>query len=556
MTKNIYLFLFIFIWVTSYTQDIPFKIQKSDIFKDEYRESQIVLSEEDGNGGFLLVRSYNGNKSSTNTGYYFEHYDTDLKLISEFDFQIEHPIFQKNAIVFGVFRIENKIRIIEMYYDIKEKSYFCIANSISTDDYKVEKKVLFQLSRDEVKENGGLSLMETYYNKANKKSVINDSFGTESEEPIFSFDFSFSGKSEKKSASEGNTKMALVSNREKNFFSIVINFNQKEVSKKLKIYVFDNNLNTTIEHDYTMDPKDKKYFLQNIELSKDGKSIYLLNKNYSTDLKEKGVKYQFEIIKFSKGKVESQTFDTQDHFIGSLKIISINDKLICIGFYSDIYDKAYKGIGYYEFAPSSLTLKKSKFSTFNEQFILEKYGKLKDQELKFLTYKNILITDKNELIFNAEESYAVTSPGSYTPYGSSGGHTSYNYDDIVSVKIDREGNLIWCKNINKRQSGDETDFFVSYSSILVNDNACFFINASDKIKNLDDNRIEFRDTRKNKFNQYLIQINQNGDFNYQKILDDEENEVPFMVSNSIKSVNSIFFLGRKGAKKQLLKVKL
>ena len=97
MKKNIYLFLFIFIWITSYTQDIPFKIQKSDIFKDEYRESQIVLSEEDGNGGFLLVRSYNGNKSSTNTGYYFEHYDTDLKLISEFDFQIEHPIFQKRV---------------------------------------------------------------------------------------------------------------------------------------------------------------------------------------------------------------------------------------------------------------------------------------------------------------------------------------------------------------------------------------------------------------------------------------------------------------------------
>jgi hypothetical protein len=127
---------------------------------------------------------------------------------------------------------------------------------------------------------------------------------------------------------------------------------------------------------------------------------------------------------------------------------------------------------------------------------------------------------------------------------------------VVSIKIDEEGNLLWARNINKRQNGDEVDSFVSYTSTLINNHVYFFINASDKIKNLENNRIEFRDTRKNKYNLNLIRINQNGDFDYQEILDDEENEVPFMVSYGIKSGNSVFFLGRKGTKKQLLKVSL
>lgn len=558
MKKIICLSLITLLSISIFAQEIPFKFQKSEVFKDEYKESQIVLSEEDGNGGILIVRSYKASGISPNAGYYFEHYDGNLKLLNEYDFQIKHPVSQKTPIVLGVFKTENKIRIIEMFYDINEKSYICLANSIGANDFFLEKKELFRFTRDEVKQYGGLSLSETFYQNANMKSLINGSFGSPEESP-FSFDFSLSGKSEKNSSSGGNSKMAMVVNKEKNTFSIVLNFNKKDNSDRLKIYLFDNQLNKKIDRDFTKDTKDRKYFLQNIELSKDGNSIYLLSKSYPEEMsdKEKGGKYQFEITKFTQDKVEYQIFDTKEHFIGSLKTIVKDEKLICIGFYSDEYDKRYKGVSYFELDPLTLEVKKSKFNPFTEQFILDKYGKIKNKELKYLTFKNLLTTEKNELIFNAEESYITTTSGSYGPYGgNSGSRTYYNYDDVVSIKIDEAGNLLWSRNINKRQNGDEVDSFVSYTSTLINNNAYYFINASEKIKNLDNNRIEFRDTRKNKYNLNLIRINEKGDFDYQEILDDEENEVPFMVGNGIKSGNSVFFLGRKGTKKQLLKVSL
>ncbi len=543
----------------SAAQDIPFKVLKSEIFKDEYKESQIVLSEEDGSGGVLIVRSYKGSKISPNPGFYFEHYDNNLKLIKENDFQMKHPITQKTPIVLGVFRLENKIRIIEMFYDINEKSYICMANSVNVDNFNVEKKELFRFRRDLVKELGGLSLNDTYYENASMRSLINGSFGSLDELNPFLFDLRFGQKLEKNATAGGNSKMALVVNKEKNTFSIAVNFNKKDNSDILKIYLFDSQLNKIIDRDFTKDTADRKSFLQNIELSKDGKSIYLLSKSYPKELKEKdkGGKYQFEITKFTQDKVDFQIFDTQEHFIGSLKTIIKDDKLYCIGFYSDESDKRYKGIGYFELNPVDLAIKKSKFSAFSEQFIIDKYGKIKDKELKYLTFKNVLITDKNELVFNAEEAYVTQTAGNYSPYGGySGGQTIYNYDDVVSLKIDDEGNLLWSRNINKRQTGDNVDYFTSYTAALLNDDVYFFINASDKIKNLDENRIEFRNTRKNKNNLYAIRINQKGNFEYQQILDNEENEVPFMVSNGIKSGNSVFFLGRKGSKKQLLKVSL
>lgn len=555
MKKLVLVFGIVIISISSFAQNIPFKIQKSEVFKDEFKESQIVLTEEDKNGGILIVRSYQSNGLSSNHGYYFEHYDSNLKLLNDYAFQIKHPISQKAPIVLGVFRLTNKIRVIELLYDIKEKSYICIANSISVNDFVLEQKELFRLTRDEIKEYGSISLNETYYQNIDMKSLINGFFCSEKENDPFTFDDGFlSSKSGTISALEGNSKIALVVNEKKDHFSIALNFVKKKNSDRLKIYSFDDQLNKKIEKDFVKNTNDKKYFLQNLNISADGNSVYLLSKVYPKEIEKEKIKNEFEITKFTNDKIESQIFNTEEHYIGSLKTIVKEDKLICIGFYSDTYYKRYNGISFFEIDPSTLNIKKTKFNNFSEQFIIDKYGKIKDKELKFLSFKNLLITDNNELIFNAEESY-TTYTGSGSPqFGYSGGYNVHHNDDVVSVKINEEGSLLWSRNINKKQLGNSS--YVSYTSAEINKDVYFFINASEKIKNLDNNRIEFTDTGKNNYNLNLIRINQNGDFEYQEILNNEENEVPFMVSSGIKSNNSVYFLGKKGSKKQLLKVSL
>ena len=340
--------LFLLFSISSFAQNVPFKIQKSEIFKDEFKESQIVLSEEDGNSGILIVRSYKGNGISPNAGYYFEHYDGNLKLLNEYDFQMNHPNTHKYAVTLGVFKADNMIRIIEMYYDINEKSYICMANSITKNDFKVENKELFRLTRDEIKQYGSFSLANTSYDKSDKKlaSKTNGYF------------------------TETSGGIAIIANE--NVFSIAIDLVSKNNSETLKLFLFDGKLNKKIEHIITKKINDRKYVFQNIDLSNDGNSVYLLGKSSSKEAKTKieGGKYQFEITKFTENKEQTKTFDVNEHFIGFLKTISFDEKLVCIGFYSDIGDKNYRGISYFEIDPNNLEIRSAEFNPFTEQLLI------------------------------------------------------------------------------------------------------------------------------------------------------------------------------------------
>lgn len=262
------------------------------------------------------------------------------------------------------------------------------------------------------------------------------------------------------------------------------------------------------------------------------------------------------MTRISKEGQATQVFDTDEHFSGSLKTIVFEDKLTCIGFYSDKKDYRYKGISYFELDPITLAIRKSKFNPFTEQFIIDKYGKSKDKELKNLSFRGILITQQNEIVFNAEE-YYMTSHYHMNPNGGGGYWTYvYHYDDIVSAKIANDGSIIWARNINKRQSTGGDDSYISYTSTIKGNDTYFFINTGEKVKKLSNDRIQFGQTSTKKSNLNVIRITPDGNFDFQEILDDKDNEVPFMVSNGAVSKNSVFFIGRKGKKKQLLKVML
>jgi len=134
------------------------------------------------------------------------------------------------------------------------------------------------------------------------------------------------------------------------------------------------------------------------------------------------------------------------------------------------------------------------------------------------------------------------------PGGGMSTRTTYYYNDIVSAKLNRDGNLIWARNINKRQSTSGDDSYISYTSTIKGDDTFFFINTGEKVKKLSNDRIQFGQTSAKRSNLNIIRIKPNGDFDYQEILDDKDSEVPFMVSDGAVSNNSTYFIGRKGKK--------
>ena len=516
MKKFLLSFVFLLANVFSFAQNIPFKITKSSVFKDEYKHSKIALVEDDGKGGVVIIRSYVGGGFSTGLGYYFEHYDSNLKLIKEFEYELKYSKAVRQSSVLGGIMDGENVNIIDFMYEKDQKAYICSSLSANINDFNFKKSELFRINSEEIKQfvffNGGV------------------------------FD--------------GDSGAHMIVNEDRTAFAITVDIKDKNVETH-RMFVFNKALKKNVDHTFKRDIVDRKFVYENIDVSKDGNSVYILGKVYTDEKKKKkeGGKYQYELTKITGDNTTTQVFDCNEHFAASLKTIVFDDRLICIGFYSDRKDTRFKGICYFELNPNTLELKKSKFNPFTEQFLIDKYGKEKDKELKFVSFRKMITSPNGDIFFNAEEFY-ITSHYFSSPYGGGYSNTIFHYDDIITAKINTEGEIIWARNINKRQSTDGEESYISYTSTAVKQDAYFFINTGEKVKKLSNDRIQFGQTSTKKSNLNVIRVNQNGDFDYQEILDDKDNEVPFLVANGVLSGDSMFFIGRRGTKKQILKVSL
>lgn len=519
MKKIIACLAFSMLSLYSFAQDIPVKITKSELFKDEYKNSSIVLVVDDGNGGVVIVRSYQGGIFSSGLGYYFEHYDSNLNLTKEYEYQSKQKKGDKKTYgsILGVVSNGQQINMIEYLYDKTEGAYICNALTSDINDFNFTSKELFRINAEQVQKRGLFSGGGQYDNDGYAKMIVNE---------------------------DGTA------------FAITMDITDKN-SETHKLYLFDNALNQKIDHTFKRDIKDRKFTYENIDVSKDGSTLYLLGKAKTEEAKKKkdGGRYQYELTRITSSDSKTQIFDTDEHFAASLKTIIFKDRVTCIGFYSDRNDNRFKGICYFELDPITLAVKKSKFNPFTEQFMVDKYGKDKDKELKNVSFKKLIITANNEIILNAEEFY-ITQVQSYSPQGGSRTYYVYHYDDIISAKISTSGDIVWARNINKRQDYPSTNPYFSYTSTAKGSDAYFYINTGEKVRKIRRDRIEFKEASIKRSNLNVIRINNDGDFDYREILDDKDNEVPFMVAYGKLCGDSVFILGQKGKKKQILKLTL
>jgi hypothetical protein len=538
MRNIISLFLFFCSYFLN-AQQIPFQLQKSKIFEDDYKDSKIILAEKVSDNDFVVVRSFK-RQISSKRGYYIEKYNDSLIKTTDFEFEISHSLHEKYSFVLGVFSNKSNIYIVEMFQDLKSKEFICQANIID-DNYNFTQKELFRLNKEELK---GFSLKDLffYYDNLNSFNENSGTFRLNLSADLFLVN--------KEKILNLDNEIIMKVNKSKDLFSLALTFNDKKINT-LKLYLFDKDFNKKFEKNIINNSNQIVH--HNIELDESSEIIYLTDKKYLDELKNKenGGKYRYEIKKITSQDIETCYIDVKNYYIPLLKTYINNHKLYCLGFISNASDFSYNGISFFDLDTKIFQLNNYTFNLFSDQFLIDKYGKVKNKEIKDISLKNVFFNDTNEIIINAEEEYLSES-------GIGISRTFYNYDDLISIKLSSTGNLLYARNINKTQSTSNKDdvFFISYFSFFKNNKNYFLINTDNKLEKLSNDRIEFKDVGKNKSNLVFISIDENGNFDFSKVLDNESNEVPFMVSKGIFLNNSIVFLGRKGRKKQLLKLKL
>lgn len=497
--------------MNGYAQSTSIKLQKSVLFKDSSKESYIVYAKDDGSGGFYMVRMFKNNIIASPSGYYVEHYDKNMALIKEHEYAPEYHTYEKYKTLLGVISNAGHIYLIEIQFNIKEKAYICTAHSTAKDKFAFTTKELFRLTRAEAEKLGTIKLDDLFYNST---SAVDDS-----------------------------SNISFIMDDEQTSFGICLNLKSKE-NKTFRLYTFDSELNKKLDHTYVRNVKNKNFIFRNIDVADKGNSIYLLGAVHHEE--DKRHQYTYEITHVSPSGEKTANFKNDKPFAESLKMLKTGNRLTCVGFYSEDKANWYSGISYFEIDPVTLVLRKAKHTPFSEQLRKSKSSWWWSKTYKPLVFRDFIITENEDIIINAEEYYITSNNNG----------TWYNSDDILSVAINKEGETLWIKNIAKQKNTMNHLSFISYTSGYKNGVMHFYFNAAGKVNGLDDGSIQFKDSGRNRSSFTSVSIDRTGKMDYEVLLDDDVNEVPFMTANGIVLPDAIFFLGQRGNKKQLLKVNL
>jgi len=522
--KTLKIVLFLLISTSLFSQE--FKLQKSEIFKDSKKQSALSFSLEDDNGNLVVIRTFYGGMFKMPKGYYIQTFDKNLKLMNEMEMDIDDNTL-KNAVI-----IDNQLHLIELNVDKKKDNieFNVLSSDLKSLDFK--KKNIISFSEDDAQKYFGVAIA-----------------------PFMISNFS---------QMDSNHLGEVVFSENDNFFAINFDVNDKD-KETHKVFVFDKNFNQLYNQTIQKDIKDKLFEYNSIDIDDEDGTVYFLGKSYQNNSKRSKKKgktnYFFELYKVNAEGQQKQTFKYDDKLIESLQLFKSNGNVSAVGFYGKKDESRINGVCLISLNPEDLSILGQKFTPFSETFLTDKYGnkdgkkeKSKKKGIRNIDFKSVYSLSDGGMILNAEEFYITT----YTTTSSNGSMTTrtvYHFDDIMSIKVDKSGNLVWSRNINKRQTGFSNS---SFTSIPVGDKNHFFINCSDNIKTSKNGNLYFRQTKSKKSNLYAITIDEQGKVSYKKLIDDKESKVFYKVNNGIPNLSddTMILLGKRKKNTRILKVQI
>lgn len=512
-TQIKYLVLLIFLWSSGVFAQTPVSYEFGERFNDRHKYSNLVAMEEDGAGGYLLVRTYYGGLVLKPKGYIIEQYNSNLELISEYNYKFRDMDFVK------AFFHNGQLNLLFLDYNIEQQAYEYWVHTSSIINYDFRTRKLLSLSSKQVDNPIG----KNYYNR---------------------------------NFSNGFTT-AILFDEDKRGFIISTHHKRKKVNKH-SIHLFDAALNKRWEHDFSAEVEEKNYAFENVTFSTDMETAYIIGKAY---LKKKRFtkeerRFAYELIKVDGHESRQQKFDEPGKFPEALYPIFDKDQLLCVGFYADRKDDRYNGIAHFSVNPETLTVNSKKFNPFSKQFMTDKFGRNNERIIRNLVFKGVTIGANHEVLFNAEE-YFVTEGLEQSGSGQRVLAKRFHYNDIISVKLDATGAMDWARNINKSEVTQGDGAYASYSSFHMGGTSYFFIcTASKQPQLINKERLIFKQGAGRNRNVFMISLDENGEMSYEKVIGNKEARLPLMVSKPLKNLeeNKMLFYAKKGSKKQLVKV--
>lgn len=271
----------------------------------------------------------------------------------------------------------------------------------------------------------------------------------------------------------------------------------KGVNEKFAYQVFDNKMQMLWKKNIECPGKEDLYDVERVTVDNNG-NLYLLGVVYNDNRvnSKKGFpNYKYSIHCYTENGSSIKDYPVQiaAKFITDLQFLVTKElDIVCAGFYSNEGTVSIKGTYYLKIDGESKEILISKTKEFGLDFITQNMSekkaqktkmeanKGKDVELYKFDLKNLVLREDGGIVMIGEQFYIFVMT-QYNSSGASSFTTYYNYNDIIVVNINPDGNIDWAKKIPKHQiSKNDLGIYSSFSQAIVEDKLYFIFNDNPK----------------------------------------------------------------------------
>jgi len=276
---------------------------------------------------------------------------------------------------------------------------------------------------------------------------------------------------------------------------------KKKEKEKIALIVLDKELGLLWERKCTLPYLEELFNDERYRIDNEG-NAYILGVVYKEKAmaKRKGKpNYKYQLICYKdKGETYKEyPIELAGKFITDMQI-AITDKndIVCAGFYSNVGTFSINGSYYLNVNGDNGEILSKSYKEFDLEFITQnmtereankakrKEDKGKDVELFEYDLDNIVLRDDGGAILVGEQFFIEVFTTTTT--SANGGRSTttsyhYNYNDIIVININPEGQIEWAKKIPKAQeSVNDGGTYSSYAMSVFGDKLFFVFNDNPK----------------------------------------------------------------------------
>lgn len=491
------------------------ELTRSGVGKDYTANSTMVFALNDGNGGVFTIRLNEGYYAKK-SDYLISHYDNQLKLINE----IEYQEFGEEFI--HAFIKDEQLYILEKERKGDDLKFNILSTSINS--LNISKEHLFSMNEGTIKE-----YFPKYIKFDRKYTQI---FATET---------------------DNGYRHIIHSNNDK-YFSIIFSLKDKE-NQNYGIITFDDSFKKVYSKTLQESPNYHSFVFEDMVVDDNGKSYVVVQAlRDKLDTFKRKTSYHTEVQAINNLGIKKTILTQKGHGLSTVKILVDKANLACVGLESKVGNMVYSGFFRADMDKESLAISNISFNPLPDQFIIDKIESLDKYKKPFtnnLSVRDCFLVENNAIIFNAEETSAGGAvAGANIPSGA---------NNIVSFKISNNGKLLWARSIDKQQKQNYNQTH-SYKSMYANGSVYFFINAKKNAKLTPNNNIKLKSQSAKSLDLYAVSLDEKGVLASNVLINNKDMEMPFLVKTGkfISGYNEIILFGSNKSSKsfELLKINI